>query len=753
MLVLFLLMLVCTGAGAGEELTFWNFWDQKFILPVIEQFERENPGIKIRSEQMNWGNGFDKVVIAMANGRAPDICELGSTWMGRFMAEGALLDISSHTADLKQQYLMWEAVTSNGRVFGLPWLVSTRVLFYNRQLLRKAGLNPDEPPRTWAELLAAARLMHDPKSGIYGFGMNAGEGHILYKKFMPFVWGNGGRILDSAGRFAFNGPATREALEFYLQLKDFSYCEKQDLLDEAFKLGRLGLAISGSWNFARYPVDAPQLDFGVAIIPRPAEDRGVSTSFLGGQVLALFKNCRNPEAAARFIRFLATASNTLPITREAMVSFPADQLAWSDPFFHADPRMQVFVRQIKTARHPPVVAAWVEIEKIINEAVEKGMYGMSADKVLSEADEKYADLEQRFAQKQAGQVQVTRPVGEHAAQTSESAERSGLWPLVLPSFFAVAILLFSVYLLYINRNTASGQSLSSACKASPIERGQRTLLFLSPWLLTFLIFWLYPLVFSLILSFCSYDAFHPALFKFAGLQNYVRLLGDQDFARAFLNTLIFVVATTPVTTALALALALLVNSLKRGSQFFRSVFFLPSIISIVVTATIFKSVYAPVGILNRLLAVVGVPAQAWLVDSDLAMPAIIVMNIWVYTGYYMVLYLAALKAVPGELYEAADVDGASDWQQFFHITLPQIRYMTVFILTVNTIRNWQVFAEIFTLTRGGPVGSTDTLVHHLYETAFRYHEMGYASAMAFVLLVVILFFSLLQMRAMQAARQ
>jgi len=754
MLVSFLLMLVSTGAGAGEELLFWNFWDQKFILPVIERFERENPGIRIRSEQMNWGNGFDKVVIAMANGRAPDICELGSTWMGRFMAEGALIDISSQTADLKQQYLMWEAVTSNGKVFGLPWLVSTRVLFYNRQLLRQAGIDPDKPPQTWAELLAAARLIHDPKSGVYGFGMNAGEGHILYKKFMPFVWGNGGHILAPDGRFVFASPETLAALEFYLQLKEYSYCEKQDMLDEAFKLGKLGLAISGSWNFARYPVDAPQLDFGVAMMPCPAENRGVSTSFLGGQVLALFKGCRNPEAAARFIRFLATASNTLPITREAMVSFPADQKAYSDQFFHSDPRMQVFVEQIKTARHPPVVSAWVEIEKIINEAVEKGMYGTPADKVLAEASDRYAELEQRLASRPVEYSRSALPAGGHAVATSRHSEPEGLRLLALFSLFAVAILIVSIYLLYMNRAAGAGISgFLSAGKASPIEQGQRTLLFLSPWLLTFLIFWLYPLVFSLILSFCSYDAFHPALFKFAGLQNYVRLLGDQDFARAFLNTLIFVVATTPVTTALALALALLVNSLKRGSQFFRSVFFLPSIISIVVTATIFKSVYAPVGILNRLLAVVGVPAQAWLVDSQLAMPAIIVMNIWVYTGYYMVLYLAALKAVPGELYEAADVDGASDWQQFFHITLPQIRYMTVFILTVNTIRNWRVFAEIFTLTRGGPVGSTDTLVHHLYETAFRYHEMGYASAMAFVLLVVILVFSVLQMRAMQAVRQ
>jgi multiple sugar transport system permease protein len=257
----------------------------------------------------------------------------------------------------------------------------------------------------------------------------------------------------------------------------------------------------------------------------------------------------------------------------------------------------------------------------------------------------------------------------------------------------------------------------------------------------------------LILSFCDYDVFHPAVFRFVGLKNYLRLLGDRDFIMAFRNTLFFVVGTTPVTTVLALALALMINSVCRGSEFFRSVFFLPSIISIIVTATIFKSIYAPVGVLNRILEFFSIPGHAWLVEKDLALPAIMIMNIWAYTGYYMVLYLAALKAVPRQYYEAAEVDGASDWQMFRYITLPQIHYMTVFILTVNTIRSWQVFPEIFTLTKGGPVGTTNSLVHLLYESAFRFHEMGYASALSYVLLVIIMSFSLLQMKILSGRKR
>ena len=268
-------------------------------------------------------------------------------------------------------------------------------------------------------------------------------------------------------------------------------------------------------------------------------------------------------------------------------------------------------------------------------------------------------------------------------------------------------------------------------------------------MVTFAVFWLYPLVFSFILSLSDYDVFHPAVFRFVGLQNYLRLFQDPKFIQCFKNTLFFVVGTTPVITVLSLTLALLVQRLPKGESFFRSAFFLPSIISLVVISTIFKSFYSPTGALNQVLAWVGITGPAWLVEPKLAMPAIMAMDIWASVGYYLVLFLAALKAVPKQFYEAADVDGATEWQKFRFITLPSIRYMVLFVVVINTIRGWQVFPEIFTLTRGGPMGTTDTMVHRLYETAFRFQEMGYASAMAYILFGIIIVLSLVQMKVLE----
>jgi len=401
--ILLLLIVFVAGlatSSAALDLLFWNFWDPKFILPVIARFEAEHPGVKIVNEQLTWGNGLDKIVVAVSNGRAPDICELGSTWTGKFMAEGAVLDLTEKIKDLVPEYLLWEPATWKGRYLGMPWLVGTRILFFNRKLFREAGLDPDKPPTTWDQMLKAGAALHHPESGVYGFGVNAGEGNILYKKFLPFVWGNGGEILDKNGRFVFDSPATREAMEFYRKLMGFGLKEKQDILDEAFKKGKLGMEISGSWNFARYPKEAPDLDFGVCLIPAPAPGKGRTSSFLGGEILVLFKTCKDPAVGADFIRFLTRAENTLPITKEALVSFPANKSAFADPFFTADPRLLVFIKQMETAVHPPVHPLWINLESIINDAVEKVLYGGDIDAGLKSAATAYDRVAAQYTDRQ-----------------------------------------------------------------------------------------------------------------------------------------------------------------------------------------------------------------------------------------------------------------------------------------------------------------------------------------------------------------
>ncbi|MBI3038116.1 extracellular solute-binding protein, partial [bacterium] len=442
LLALIFLFSFLTFQVESVELVFWNFWDPKFILPVIAKFEETHPGVSIKNEQLTWGNGLDKIVVAIANGRTPDICELGSTWTGKFMSGESLIDITGFVQDIFPEYLLWEPATWNHRIYGVPWLVGTRVLFFNRSLFKNVDLDPEKPPTTWDELLNAAKKIHRPEMGVYGFGVNAGEGHILYKKFLPFVWGNGGSILDASDNFVFDSLATREALAFYQKLMQFGLKEKQDILDDAFKRGKLGLEISGSWNFAKFPKESPDLDFGVTLIPKPAPDKGHSSSFLGGEILVLFKNCKAPSVAVDFIKFLTRAENSLPITKEALVSFPANRKAFSDPFFSADPRLAVFVKQMETAVHPPIHPLWIELENIINDTVEKILYGGDIDSALKNAAVAYEKVKvQRVAR--------LEPSGNLASKPSDSSSKFSESESWILHFIAFGTLINALILLLI----------------------------------------------------------------------------------------------------------------------------------------------------------------------------------------------------------------------------------------------------------------------------------------------------------------
>jgi multiple sugar transport system permease protein len=272
-----------------------------------------------------------------------------------------------------------------------------------------------------------------------------------------------------------------------------------------------------------------------------------------------------------------------------------------------------------------------------------------------------------------------------------------------------------------------------------------TLVFLSPWLLTFALFGVYPLLFSLLVSFTEYDPLGGSL-SWIGIANYARALHDPVFWQSLKVTLYFVAGTIPFTTTLALALALLLNRPLKGRGFFRASFFLPTVVSLVVVSLIFKQVYSPFGLLNAFLRALGFGGHSWLQDPLTALPAVMLMDVWAAIGYYMVIYLAGLQTIPAELYEAAALDGSDGWRRHRHITLPLLLPTTLFVVVINTIRSLQVFIEIYVMTQGGPLDSTRTTVFYLYEQAFRYNEMGYASAIAYLLFVIVMLASLAQSR-------
>ena len=225
----------------ADTVVFWEFWAPEVITPLVQKFETENPGVKVDVQQLTWDNGRDKITAAVAAGNAPDLCELGSTYMPRFLASGALSDWSAGVADLKPKLVGWEQCTVGDAIYGLPWVLGTRALFYNQDLFRRAGLDPRQPPQTWDELYADAARIQRLGGGIHGYGVSLNDPQKLFKKFMPFAWGDSGEIL-SAGLDSsrFDSPQNVEALEFYLKLRKVGMLGLQDALDQSFKQGKLG---------------------------------------------------------------------------------------------------------------------------------------------------------------------------------------------------------------------------------------------------------------------------------------------------------------------------------------------------------------------------------------------------------------------------------------------------------------------------------------------------------------------------------
>ena len=267
-------------------------------------------------------------------------------------------------------------------------------------------------------------------------------------------------------------------------------------------------------------------------------------------------------------------------------------------------------------------------------------------------------------------------------------------------------------------------------------------LFLLPAGIVLIIFFFIPFFHTIILSFQDYSnsIYHAS---FARLENYVELLKNPIFYKVLLNTFIYLIVAVPILAIVPLFLAILLNQKLRGITLYKILIYLPVIVSIVVAAIAFKWLYADQGILNYLVTSIGLNSIGWLTDPKWALYSVIIVTIWKGIGYYMMIYLAALMSVPKELYEACDIDGANFLTKHLTVTIPHIMPTIALVVTISSISAMKVFAEIYVMTKGGPLDSSKTIVYYIYERAFENLDLGYASAMAVVLLLIVMVFSLI----------
>jgi multiple sugar transport system permease protein len=276
-------------------------------------------------------------------------------------------------------------------------------------------------------------------------------------------------------------------------------------------------------------------------------------------------------------------------------------------------------------------------------------------------------------------------------------------------------------------------------------------LFLTPALAAIFIFFILPVIAAFVMSFTDFDIYslgNIQFVRFVGFRNYLQLFNDPLFWQALQNTFYFVLVGGPLSVAVSLAAAILLNSkLVRFKSFFRVIYFAPVVTTLVAIAVVWRFVYHPrFGLLNYFLSFFGVNPIDWLGDPTYAMPAIILLAVWKNFGYNMIIFIAGLQNIPDELYEAARIDGANARQQFLYITIPMLAPTTLFVSIITMIGYFQLFAEPYVMTQGGPLNSTLSIVLLMYQQGFRWWNMGYSASLAFVLFVIILIGSLIQFR-------
>lgn len=267
-------------------------------------------------------------------------------------------------------------------------------------------------------------------------------------------------------------------------------------------------------------------------------------------------------------------------------------------------------------------------------------------------------------------------------------------------------------------------------------------LFLLPALVLLFVFFFVPFFETIIYSFQDYsgDIYNPA---FGTLVNYKTLVSSPVFIKSLFNTFYFLILTTPFLVIFPLFLAILINQQIRGKTLYKLIIYLPVVVSIVVVAIAFKWLYAPNGLLNYFMEVLDLPVVNWLSSPRVAMISVALVTIFKGVGYYMMIYLASLMSVPKELYEAAEIDGANEFQKHITVTVPHLMPTIALVSTISAISALKVFVEIYVMTRGGPLDSTKTIVYYIYERAFENLDIGLASAACVVLLLVTLIFSLI----------
>ncbi len=746
LLSLFLLLLLFLMPANAQHtvtlrLTDWADIDEMPLdRKVIAAFNARYPNVEILYEPNPGVQYEEKILTALAADEPPDVFLLDSKLIPTFTNKKVLLDLSSYVQELNIDTTEWFSnVTNIGRkgsaLYAFPKGFTPLMMYYNKRLFREAGLPFPGDVWTWDDYRAIASKLTRDTDGNGSIDQYGTAFTNYYYFWIVWVWSSGGDVVDPSGTKAtgyLNTPATESALQFLIDLRrndkvapstgSWVQSEKTGSNSQLFANGKIAMMIDGHWRLPRLlrQMEQGDLDFGVAPIPRHPGGKKVNVMYESGWCVPV--NSRHPKEAALLAAFMAgEEANRIRAARHLEIPSSrsiAEELVVQD--VHGFER--AFVAEVPSCRQPwgSLIERFSEVEWTLQDAV---------DEVLVNGQPMHETMN-RYASKIDRQLENTRL--HKASEFKPIREHSEILRFLL---IVACIVLLASGLLYTRARGKSRRTTGTA------------LGFLAPSLLHLTVFILTPIVFAGYLSVHRWDVVVPDK-PFVGLDNFREMFSDESFWNALKNTLLYTL-NVPVGMVLSLGVALMMNRRFKGIALLRTLYFLPSVTSFVAIALVWMWIYHPTfGVANFLLEFVGLGPSAWLNSTSTAMVSIIVFSIWLSLGYQMIIFLAGLQGVPEELHDAARVDGSGSWNRFWHITLPMLKPTTFFILITSLISSFQVFTSIYVMTAGGPVHSTDVIVYHIYQSAWEQLRMGYASAMSWVLFVIIVIATWIQFRLM-----
>jgi multiple sugar transport system permease protein len=794
---------VSTPTDDREEIVFWGGqWLGEDVYTVLHRFEQQNPRYRVvlsSSVERDTSADTQRLMSAIAGGVPPDVVFFARFATGEWAGRGALTDLGPllarqdpadpHRIDLADYHDFAVAEARYAppgsheppKVYGIPTLSDLRVLYINADLFRQAGLADanGEPlvPRDWDELrtfakrLTLHRTPGDPKSGItrLGFAPNFGNSWLYL-----YAWQAGGQFLSPDGtRATLDSPPVVRALQFMSDLYDdlggigqvnaFQEGAKSSEVDP-FVRALVAMKIDNDYSLKPIAYWKPGMDFRIVPAPMPpdavAQGRPPVT-WSGGFSLVIPSTSQHKDGAFKLIQHLmswesqslleqgkreqAESEGRLYLPEAVSNRVHFDRLVGSSIFDNPSvppnfKRAYTVLRDLMPhTLHRPVTPVGQLLWNQHVRAYEAAVNHVYADDARRRGvSEPYLALHEMQRDVQTRLDELTAPPPPH---------RVGWTPYFAAYAGATGLAGVAMYITYHRRRREYGWRSGEVFSA---------LVFVSPWLLGFLVLVGGPILFSAVLSFTRYDVLSPA--RYVGFDNFSRILHDPVFYRSLLNTG-FMVLRIPLMMALSLSIAMLLNRRARGIGVYRTAYYVPAIVPLVAASLLWISIFNPgTGALNAVLGwfVQTPPAHwiehlvtrargspftfslpLWLQDPTWSKPSLILMNLWT-AGAGMVVWLAGLQAIPRQLYEAASIDGAGPWRRFRHVTLPMLSPYVLFNLIIGLIATLQIFGEAYIMTAGGPADSTLFYAYYLFRQAFQYFNMGYAAALAWILFLIVL---------------